>query len=270
MLRRSLQGVVEKLCVTLLTFTLIAPLAVDSAAAKAKPKDNVSEKVAATAKSNSDGAEAGPFAESTTVQGKIDVDVKGVWLLVAMAEFAPGKLRTFPQLLKITQGKSGPEFHMLDVQLPDSVQQAVADANRTLSGWTPSDETRKQLAKNWLSLPKATKKDFSESLYDNIQYLVASPDRYQDAFSQRTDGINKALDGSKFGMKITERYKPRDLPPNSRIIQVMGRTTYYGVKTQEKNLLKGELFVGFLGAASAGPLPYQFNGPFTMYRLASL
>src|SRR2546426_580589 len=65
---------------------------------------------------------AGPtreYDETTTVAGKVPVDLRGVWLLVAQPEVAKGKFKTFPELLMISQQKDGrPSFHLLDVRLP--------------------------------------------------------------------------------------------------------------------------------------------------------
>jgi hypothetical protein len=214
-------------------------------------------------------ADAGPFAEQTTVQGKITVDLTGVWLLVARAELAPGKFKTFPQLLQITKGKSGPEFHLLDVQFPDQMEQSQSQANKTLAAWEPSTDTLKLLGKDWSKLPKAKQKTIEEPLYYKIDYLVASPDNYADAFTTRSELTQKVFDGSKVGMKIVEDYKPRELPPDSHVAQLIRRTTFYGVKTEEKDLIKGDITAGFLAAGAGTPLPYQFNGSFAMYRIAS-
>ena len=214
--------------------------------------------------------DAGPFDEKTTVQGKIEVPLEGVWLLIAHPQIAPGKFKTFPQLLKVTTGKNGLEFHLLDVRLPDAMQQAVRDADRhTLVAWEPSEADRKTLAESWSHLPPAKQKAVEEFLFSKIDYTVAAPDRYAEAFPKRSEAMDKVLAGTKVAVRIAEQYKPRDLPIEAHISQLAGRTSLYGVKSVEKDVLKGDTYSGFLAMGAGTPLPYEFAGPFTMYRVAS-
>ena len=218
-------------------------------------------------------AEQGPFDESTTIQGKIETDLQGIWLLVAYPEIIAGKekYRSFAQLIKISKGKDGLEFHLLDVKLPDDIAQVLDDANRkTMAPWTPSPETLQKLGKSWSTLPPAKTKNIMEFLYGKVTYTVAAPDKYDAVYPQRNEKTNKALDGSKFSMWIVEDYKPRELPPDTRISQLMRRTTIYGVKGAEKDVIKGDLSLGFMAAGGGFPLPFEFNGTFAMYRIAPL
>jgi hypothetical protein len=213
---------------------------------------------------------AGPIAETTKVDGKVDAKLQGVWLLVAAAEIAPGKFKSFPQLLKIEQTKKGLEVHLIDIQWPDDIRHTIQEGNqRTMVAWAPSPETRKMLAENWSKLPIAKEKSRGEFLYDKIDYVIASPDKYAEAFTKRTPQTEKVLEGSKFGIWIEEAYKPQDWGPDSRGIQLGGRTSVYGVKSEDKDLLKGDQSTGFL-AMSSTPFPLVFPGSFVMYKLAPL
>ena len=79
------------------------------------------------------------YDETTTVAGKVPVDLRGVWLLVAQPEVAKGKFKTFPELLMISQQKDGrPSVHLLDVRLPADMAGEVKVANEKLEFWRAS------------------------------------------------------------------------------------------------------------------------------------
>jgi hypothetical protein len=215
---------------------------------------------------------AGPFIENTKVHGKIDTNLSGVWLLVGRAEITPGQFKTFPQIIKITQGKDGPQFNLLDVKLPPDIDKAVYDANNmTLSFWKPSDEVRKTLAKNWSKLPPHKEKKLNDFLYSKIEYTVMSPDGYAEVFGAKNPpALKNVLEGSRFSFQIVENLKPRNLPPDNRIAQLMKKITVYGVKSVEKDVIKGTDSLGIMSAGAGQPIPMSFNGPFEMYRLGDL
>jgi len=210
-----------------------------------------------------------PFAETTTVQGKLDTDLQGVWLLVAHAQVAKDKFKNFTQMFKVTKGKEGLEFHLLDVRLPANVDASLHDAVRTLTAWVPSADDLKQLGNEWSHLPPAKQKTRQEFLYQKLEYLIAAPKDYAVAFPQRGELIDKALANSKFAMKIEEIYRPRPASTKFAGAQVMERKSYYGATTVDKQVIKGDMITGFVAAGAGTPLPLDFTGPFTMYRLAS-
>jgi hypothetical protein len=215
-----------------------------------------------------DIVDQGPFEEATTVSGKVDVDLKGVWLLVGSAEVAPGKYKNFQQLLKITEGKSGSELHLLDVHLPDPIQQSFLDTRKTMALWVPSPDARKTLGADWSKLPLTKQKARDEFLYGHMHYLIATPSEYASTFPRRTEPIENALKDSKLAIQITEDYVPRPARPNGS--QVARRTSIYGVRSIDKNELKGDMFTAFLAMGAGQPLPLDFHGTFVMYRLAPL
>jgi len=210
-----------------------------------------------------------PFDETTIVQGKLDTNLEGVWLLVGMAEVAKGKFKNFPQMFHVTKGKKGLEFHLLDVRFPPDVEQNVRDATRTLAAWVPSPETLEQLGKEWSHLPPAKQKARNEFLYGKIEYLIAAAKDYAIAFPQRSELIDKAIANSKFAMRITEDYRPRPASTKFNGAQVIRRMSYYGAKTVEKQVVKGDMITGFVAAGAGTPLPLDFMGTFAMYHLAS-
>ena len=79
------------------------------------------------------------------------------------------------------------------------------------------------------------------------------------------------LKGSLFGIKIVENFKPRDnIPAEARVSQLIQRQTVYGVKSDQDGIVKGDHLMGFIAAGGGTPLPLQFGGSFTMYKLASV
>jgi hypothetical protein len=235
--------------------------------ASGAPKPIPTEQVKAKAGSRFGVVEAGPFEESTLVRGKVDADLSGVWLLVANLEVAPGKFRNFPQLLKVTSGDKGPQFHLLDVKWPEDIDKSVKEAKA--SKWQPTPEMRKSLAAQWSTLPIAKEKTINDFMYDRVKYELTAPDHYSE-FGAKDEKLDKTLGDSKFGLRITEDYRPRELPKDVPVTQLAQRVTIYGVKTVDKNTLQGEQLTGFVAVGIATPLPFTFNGPFVMYRLASL
>ncbi len=211
----------------------------------------------------------GPIEEKTTVQGKPETSLAGVWLLVARAEIVPGKFRNFPQIFKITQGTDGVKFQLLDLKLPEDVQQSVSDANRKVVAWAPTPEMVQELKQNWSTLPVLKEKYIDEFLYGKITYAVVAPDQYAAAFGGTpNDEMKKLLDGTKLAFKVEEAYRPRDLGPDSRIAQMVSRTTVYGVKSADANTIAGTQSMALIAVGASSPIPYAFGGPFTMYRLA--
>ena len=211
-----------------------------------------------------------PFAETSAVLGKVEADLTGVWLLVAYAQVAPEKFKTFPQLLKIESSGQGPEFHLLDVRLPKEAEQEVEQASmRTLTRWVPSAQLRASLGATWSQLAPAAEKTLNEYLFAKIEYTLSAPEQYAQAFPQRDEPLQKVLDGSPWTLKVAETYRPRDLPADARIAQLIERTTIYGAKKVGADQISGALVLGFVAAGAGTPLPFNFPGDFVLYRLAS-
>jgi len=208
-----------------------------------------------------------PFQEATTVSGKVGVKLEGVWMLVGSAEVATGKLESFPQLLKITAGKSGYEVHLLDVHLPDAIKQSFLVTRKSMALWVPSEDARRTLGADWSKLPPTKQKARDELVFGHLHYLIAAPSEYAQAFPKRSEPIEHVLRDSQLAIQITEDYVPRPLPPDAW--QVARRTSVYSVRTVDKNELKGDMFSAFLAVGPGTPTPLDFHGTFVMYRLAS-
>jgi hypothetical protein len=239
----------------------------DDSAANGIAKPVPTEQVKSKPGSRFGVVEAGPFQETTVVRGKVDADLTGVWLLVANLEVVPGKFRNFPQLFKITNGDNGPEFHLLDVKLPEDIDKSVKAAKA--ERWPPTAEMRKSLAAQWSKLPLAKEKTINDFLYERVQYELTAPDHYGELVP-KDEKLDKTLADSKFGVRITESYRPRELPKDVAVSQVAQRVSIYGVKKADKETLHGEQLTGFVAVGIAMPLPFTFSGPFVMYRLAPL
>ena len=127
----------------------------------------------------------------------------------------------------------------------------------------------RELKQNWSTLPVLKEKSIEEFLYGKLTYLVVAPDQYAAAFGGTlNDDMKKLLDGSKVAFKVEEAYRPRDLGPDSRIAQMISRTTVYAVKSADADTISGTQTMALIAAGSSAPIPYAFHGPFTMYRLA--
>jgi len=211
-----------------------------------------------------------PITQTSTQSGKLKTDLSGVWLLVVNVPLAPNKFKTFPQLFKVSKGADGTTFQLLDVLLPDDIANAVKSSNRRFEAWQPDAATLKTLQESWAKLAPAKEKPIDEFLYQQINYTIVAPDKYGDVFAKRDDALDKILKSSAdhFTVMVEEKYQPRDLGPNSRVAQVMGRNAIYGVTSEEKDKIKGEAFTDFIVAGPGFPMPYKLLSPFVMYRIA--
>ena len=218
------------------------------------------------------GDKATEYRETTTVEGKVPFDLRGAWLLVAHAEVSEGKFKTFPQLLKVSTGKDGGlTMHLLDVRLPKQIDQAARVADRKLTPWTPTDGDLGALRKQWATLPRATKKDVvaGDVVYGEVLFTLAAPDRYDQVFAKRDENLNGVLAETAFSLQIEERYLPQPQSPGTNISQLGLRKTIYGVRNASDTRVEGRQVVGFVAAGAMMPIPFNFSGPFKMYRLAS-
>ncbi len=211
-----------------------------------------------------------PITESSTQSGKLKADLKGVWLLVVNVPLAPNKFKTFAELFKVTTGADGATFHILDVLLPPEIAASLANANRSRDPWQPDAAALKTLQESWSKLEPAKMKQIDELLYQQINYTIAAPDKYNDVFPRKDESLDKILKGASdhFTLMVEEKFQPRDLGPNSRTAQVMGRNGIYGATSVEKDKIKGDAMTDFIVAGPGFPMPYKLVSPFVMYRLA--
>jgi hypothetical protein len=213
------------------------------------------------------------FAQATRVQGKVPVSLGGAWFLYAQAEFPGGKSRALaPELLTVSQ-KSDRDvaLHLLDVQLPKSIAEPYKAGNRQTKAWEPTPDDIALLRTQWSKLPPATNKDLhvNDVVYDRVEFTLASPEKYGEAFSAATDpGIDEALKGSLFALEVVEKYRPQPIAPGENIAQVMERRSIYVVRSASDSVLEGKQFTGYVAAGPGVPIPIALNGPFKLYRLA--
>jgi hypothetical protein len=211
--------------------------------------------------------------ETTKVYGKIPVDLSGTWLLVGHTRMAEGKFRTYPQLLRITRkGDADFTVNLLDVQLPKEMNKAVKAGNEKLTAWTPSPEEVERLAKEWSKLPPSTDKDkdvmAGDVAYAQMNYDIAAPDKFAEAFPKQDDPLKNLLADSGFTIYVVEGYRPLPVPEGKNVGQLIQRKTVYAVRKAGEKVLEGPQLTGFLAAGLTAPLPFSFGGNFSMYRLA--
>jgi len=220
----------------------------------------------------STAAKSPDFTQATRVEGKVPVSLGGAWLLYALAEFPGGKTRALaPELLTVSQkGDRDVAVHLLDVQLPKSIDEPYKAANRQPKAWQPTPDDIALLRNQWSKLPPATNKDLhaSDVVYDRVEFTLASPEKYAEVFSASADpGIEDALKGSLFAMQVVEKYRPQPMTPGENVAQVMERNSIYVVRSTSDSVLEGRQFTGYVAAGPGVPIPIALNGPFKLYRL---
>jgi len=215
----------------------------------------------------------GPFTDKTAVEGKIPVDLSGVWLVVATTkpspQHAPDKFQSFVQLVKVTGGaSSAPVFHTLDVQLPDAIQTDIDKARGTLTPWKPTAEQLATLKKSWSTLPAYKEKTPNQPIFLTIDYTLIAPDHYKQSLLGAPPEL---LDKSTFALRISERYRPAEVPQGANIAQLMGRDSIYAFKADggRPDHLNGTALVKFTVAGAGFPLPLSFGGQVHMYKLGT-
>ncbi len=217
-------------------------------------------------------AKAPGFVQATQVQGKMPVSLGGAWFLYARAEFSGGKSRALPpQLFTASQKDGQVSLHLLDVQMPKSIDEPYKAGNRQPTAWEPTPADVAGLRKQWSKLPPATNKDFraGDVSYDKVEFMLVSPDKYNEVFSGRDPGIEEALSGSVFALRVVEKYRPLPAPPGQNVAQVMERRTIYVVRSASDGVLEGKQFTGYVAAGPGLPIPISLTGPFKIFRLTS-
>ena len=211
--------------------------------------------------------------QTTRVEGKLPTNLAGAWLLYAQAQLPGDNSRALqPQVWTVSQkGDRDVAFHILDVDLPKSIDDAYRAGNRQPKAWEPSPDDIALLKKDWSKLPPQTKKDVhrSDVMYGNVEVTLATPDKYAEAFAESmSPAIDEALKGSAFAFEIVEHYRPLPNPPGESVAQVMERKSVYIVQSVKDSVLEGKQFTGYVAAGPGVPIPITFAGPFRFYRLA--
>jgi len=260
----------EKSLVSAVVVLLLAATGVPAQEVVPTPPAGVSKQAPKVRGTKPPPAPVVPITQTSSQSGSVKADLKGVWLMVVNVPLAPGKFKTFPQLFKVTAGKDGPTFELLDVLLPADIAESVKSANKSFAAWQPDAAALNTLRQSWSKLEPAKMKAIDELLYQQINYTTVAPDKYGDVFARRDETTDKVLKASAdhFVVMIEEKYQPRDLGENSRAAQLMGRTAVYGATSVEKDKIKGDAFTNFIVAGPGFPMPYKLLSPFVMYRLA--
>jgi hypothetical protein len=192
-------------------------------------------------------------------------------LLYAQAVLPGDKTRALqPEVWTVSQkGDRDVAFHILDVELPKSIDEAYRTGNRQPKTWEPSADDLALLRKEWSKLPPQVNKDVhrSDVAYANVEITIASPDKY-DALTSAGAGVAEALNGSAFAFQIIEHYRPLPNPPGENVAQVMERKSVYIVQSVKDSMLEGKQFTGYVAAGPGVPIPITLVGPFRFYRLA--
>lgn len=224
-------------------------------------------------------AAAVPFEEKTTVQGTVPLDLSGVWFVVAHARMAKDpsveKYRTFPQLIRIEPKADGSlNMHLLDVRLPGKLGPTIKALNDKLEPWQPSPDDLKLITKELPRLKPVPDKDkdvvAGDVAFAQVQFTVASPDRYAEVFPRQDPSMADALSETAFMLQVVESYRGLPLPQGSNVAPLMQRNSIYGVRNAAANLLEGRQVLGFIAAGIGQPIPISVAGNFRMYRVAGV
>lgn len=214
----------------------------------------------------------GPYTETTTASGKIPENLTGVWLVIANTKpspkNAPDKVQSYVQLMKVTNADGAtPTFHVLDVQLPASIQSAIDKSRAEMSAWKPTAEQLATLKKDWATLPPFKEKTVSQPMYESVEYKLVAADHYKESLAGAPPEV---LDGSTYALAVNERYRPVKLPDGVNLAQLMGRYSLYSFKpnSRQADQLNGTAWVKFTAAGGGFPLPLSFNGGVQMIKVA--
>ncbi len=139
--------------------------------------------------------------------------------------------------------------HLIDVDLPKSIQDVIDEANKVYKPWEPTDKDLATLKSTWKTLKRREKTEYSR-----IQWKVLE---------------NKYLDG---GMLQDDRTKDAKfvISGDAQLISSPGQANrniiIYGAnKTTDKTIEGGH--VRAIMTAAPFPIPIDMKGTFKMYRL---
>jgi hypothetical protein len=224
--------------------------------APAQPAANATKPAAASSTPPSDPrqigiAEQGPFEESTTIQGNIETDLQGIWLLIAYPEIIAGKekYRSFAQLIKVSKGKDGLSSTFSSTSSCRTMSPRHSDdANRKT---TPLRRPARDAGRTGQSatLPPPRPRIRVPVRQDHAHGGGAGQVDVR-SHPQRNEKVNKAPDGKVQHVDRRGSQAAR-AAPDTRISQLMRRTTISRRQRRaEKDVIKGDVSLGFLAAAT--------------------
>lgn len=227
---------------------------------------------ASLAAATASAAKAPEVPHTTRVAGKAPVNIGGAWLVYAQAQFAGDKSRALqPELWTVARkGDQDVTIRLLDVSLPKSIDESFRAANKQPKAWEPTPADLALLRKDWSKLTPPASRDVhrGDVAYGNVNFTLASPDKYGEVFPAGDTGIGEALKGSLFALQAVERFSPLPVPSGENVAQVMERNTIYVVQKTSDSLIEGKQFTGYVAAGPGAPIPITLVGPFRFYRLA--
>jgi len=141
--------------------------------------------------------------------------------------------------------------HLLDVEIPKSIQDAIDKANKAEQIWDPSEKDLALLKSSWKTL-----KPRAKSEYSRIQWKVVQ-DKYLDSGMLQDDKTKNA----KFVISGDASLIAGPGQANRNII-------IYGAEQVSERLIEGG-HVRAIMTASPFPLPIDMKGSFKMYRLTN-
>src|SRR5437016_13988223 len=83
-------------------------------------------------------ASTAAFPQTTKVEGKVPTNLGGAWFFYAVATFPGDKTRALqPEIWTVSQKGNDVAFHILDVDLPKSIDEPYRAGNRQPKAWEP-------------------------------------------------------------------------------------------------------------------------------------
>jgi hypothetical protein len=194
----------------------------------------------------------------TEVVGDVDLDLRGVWLLLTHGQIAnsDGKVRNGADIYVVSGSGGDLTFELYLHELPPDMGDAVKAANKTLTPWTPSDQQLAALSRDLDSLPPIDPTRFVKHTV-----RVVAPFNFATAFK---GDVSDIVGDSQFALEIDHEYRPR--PPKDQMAQLMLDKAILGAKQKSPTLYEGKQARTLLAAGFA-PIPVTMRGPFWLYRL---
>jgi len=141
--------------------------------------------------------------------------------------------------------------HLLDVEIPKSIQETIDKANKAEQIWNPAEKDLALLKSSWKTL-----KPRAKSEYSRIQWKVVQ-DKYLDSGMLQDDKTKNA----KFVISGDAALIAGPGQANRNII-------IYGAEQVSERLIEGG-HVRAIMTASPFPIPIDMKGSFKMYRLTN-
>lgn len=144
------------------------------------------------------------------------------------------------------------EVFLLDVPMPESIDEAFQGAQKTEQPFEPTDKQLALLRSSWQRLEPR-----KESEYGRIEWKAIEA-KYFDQGMQADPNVQ----GAKFVISGTQSMAPRPGQPNQNIV-------VYGVRDVAEERMTGG-HVRAMMATAPFPVPIEFKGTFVMFRVADL